>query len=70
MYDAAETIHAEIEILRARLTDLASRLGLDDPEVRRLSRKMDLLVVKYYRIKRGTGADPASGRQGIDWTCS
>ncbi len=63
MCDSTKQILEEIELLRARLTDLAGRLGLDHPEVRRLSRKMDSLVVAYYRVTR-SNVDPASGRQG------
>ncbi len=65
MCDAAKRILDEIELLRARLTDLTGRLGIDHPEVRRLSRKMDSLVVAYYRVTRGN-VDPASERQGCD----
>jgi hypothetical protein len=57
--DDARRILAEIEQVRAQLTELVGRAGLTDPEVQKLSRKMDILVAKYYRIRRNSGGEPA-----------
>jgi hypothetical protein len=61
MYDAAERVLNEIERLRARLHELVGHAALSDPEVLRLSRKMDSLVVEYHRIIGSGRTEAASG---------
>ena len=62
MCDAAKRVLTEIEQLRVRLDELTSRKKINDPEVLRLSRKMDSLVVEYHRIIRSGGMEAASGQ--------
>ena len=65
MNDRAKQVLVEIEQLRKQLTALVSRVGLDHPKVRNLSRKLDDLVNEYHRLTRdsdscGSGDKPPS----------
>lgn len=42
-------IVSKIEKLRLQLTKLGEKKGLQDPEVIKLSKKLDELIVLYYR---------------------
>jgi hypothetical protein len=44
-------IITRIEHLRRQLTNLGEKKGLQDPEVIKLSRKLDELIVLYYRAQ-------------------
>ena len=65
MNDRAKQLLVRIEWLRAKLAALVSRVGLDHPRVRKLSRQIDELVNEYHRLTRegdsyGSGDKPPS----------
>jgi len=56
MNDEAEQVLVEIERLRRWLTALVSKVGLDHPRVRALSRKLDELVNEYHNLTQESGS--------------